>query len=64
MGMMVNLVIGGLKDRGGIQEFLDDLVSQDKMVILGYLDCLEDFGVVLKFVVVLVRFNCIICYCK
>lgn len=56
MGMMVNLVIGGLKDRGGIQEFLDDLVSQDKMVILGYLDCLEDFGVVLKFVVVLVSF--------
>lgn len=56
MGMMVNLVIGGLKDRGGIWEFLDDLVSQDKMVILGYLDCLEDFGVVWKFVVVLVRF--------
>lgn len=64
MGMMVNLVIGGLGDRGGNWVFLDDLVSQDKMVILGYLDCLEDFGVVLKFVVVLVRFNCIICYCK
>lgn len=59
-GMTVNLDTGGPRDRGEIREFLDNPVSQDKMVILGCPDCPEDLGAARKFAVVLVSFNCVI----